>query len=96
MSEDGWPSAAVKAAFNMDRRPTRDPKATAAVNDAKQLFPSKVKELGKHMQLFRALAAIVRLRLTATHGTLLVPAVVPGVWHKPGIASGTMPYVLLG
>lgn len=42
-----WPTAAVKAAFKLDRRPTRDHRTTAAVNDAKTLFPSKLKELGK-------------------------------------------------
>jgi hypothetical protein len=38
--------------FTRGRRPTRDHKATAAVNDGKQLFPSKIKELGKRTQLF--------------------------------------------
>jgi hypothetical protein len=42
----GWESEAVRDAFNKDRRSTRDHKGTAAVNDGKTLFPSKIKELG--------------------------------------------------
>jgi hypothetical protein len=43
----GWDSEAVRNAFNKDRRSTRDHKSTAAVNDGKTLFPSKIKELGE-------------------------------------------------
>lgn len=45
--EEAWSSAAVRAAFNIDRRPTRDYKSTAAVQDTATLLPSKIKELGE-------------------------------------------------
>lgn len=44
----GWQSEAVRTAFNLDRRPERDHRTTAAVNDAKKLFPSKLKDLGAY------------------------------------------------
>lgn len=45
--EQPWASAAVRAAFNVDGRPTRDYKSTAAVQDTATLLPSKIKELGE-------------------------------------------------
>lgn len=44
----GWQSESVRTAFNLDRRPERDHRTTAAVNDAKKLFHSKLKDLGAY------------------------------------------------
>lgn len=67
----GWESEAVRDAFNKDRRSTRDHKGTAAVNDGKTLFPSKIKELGGTLLLYLQTTADIVLLLSAAQHTLL-------------------------
>lgn len=66
-STDGWSSEAVKAAFFRDRKPLHDHKATAAVNDAKTLFPSKIKELGKCLKKWRCQHTHTHIGSAACH-----------------------------